>query len=174
MGERVWVQMTISISGGRADGRDWPERWGAAIDLPAEEAGPLIRAGNAIRVDAPDGAQAADLPSASMTPSPVSEPAASARGPVPSPFPPQLMPAEEVAAAPAKLVPAADPEVSFRMIPDDEEPDVQPSAADGMNQPKPADAKQVWVDYAMAHGESEDEANMQTKAQLMQKYGGRI
>jgi hypothetical protein len=40
--------------------------------------------------------------------------------------------------------------------------------------PKPNDAKQAWVDFAMAHGATEDEANMATKADLMSKYGGRL
>jgi len=33
--------------------------------------------------------------------------------------------------------------------------------------------KQAWVDWAMAQGATEDEANMMTKAQLMEAYGDR-
>jgi hypothetical protein len=194
MSEPVWVRMTITISGGRADGRDWPDRWGDAIDLPEEEALPLIRAGNAIQVDPPEAARPLPPP-ASQVPAPQSEPAGTARGPViagGTSFMP-TGPAPVVEADPARLTPVSDPHAFAQMepaVPGDaiastfaeyaqggaigDDDDVPPLPADGMNQPKPADPKQAWVDYAMAHGETEDEANMQTKAQLMSKYGGRL
>jgi hypothetical protein len=147
MSDIIWVQMTITISGGRGDGRPWPDRWGAPIDIPAEEAIPLIRAGNAIQVDPPESAEPPKPlpPPSSATPAPVSESAPTARGPVWAPPEP----------------PAEEPEP------------VLPGLAD-LEPPKPADAKQAWVDYAMAHGAGEDAANMQTKVELMQKYGGRL
>ena len=155
MSDTIWVQMTITISGGRADGRNWPDRWGAAIDLSAAEAWPLIRAGNAIQVDAPEKPKPLPPP-ASLTPAPRSEPAATARGPVAA-----SQPAPE-----PQAIRAWGPEAAPK-------PEPTPALVD-MDPPKPADPKQAWVDYAMAHGETEDEANMQTKAELMQKYGGRL
>lgn len=168
MSNAVWVQMTISISGGRADGRNWPERWGDAIDLPADEAWPLIRAGNAVEVQAPKRAAAPLPPPTSLTPAPQSEPATTARGPVvESSWDLTGPPAGGVIADSAPDEPVA-PHVSVVR---------ENAAAENVAElepPKPADPKQAWVDHAMAHGETEDEANMQTKAGLMSKYGGRL
>jgi hypothetical protein len=175
MSETIWVRMTITISGGRADGRNWPDRWGDAIDLPAEEALPLIKAGNAIEVDPPEPDRPLPPP-ASLTPVPRSEPAETAAGPVTGHSwgltgPSAREPAGPIAAPQPDAQPVAawGPEAE----PAREPAGPTPALAD-MDMPKPADPKQAWVDYAMAHGETEDEANMQTKAGLMQKYGGRL
>jgi hypothetical protein len=167
----VWVQMTITISGGRADGRAWPDRWGAPIDIPADEAWPLIRAGNAVEVPAPEGAAGRSLPPpASQTPAPQSEPSLTGAGPVATPAAETVSAETPVSFAQGGVVHQAaddtDDEVPVRERPDFTATDIEP--------PKPADPKQAWVDHAMAHGEGEDEANMQTKAALMQKYGGRL
>jgi hypothetical protein len=193
MSDVVWVQMTISISGGRADGRNWPDRWAEPIDLPAAEAWPLIRAGNAVQVDAPERPAAPLPPPASATPVPRSEPAATARGPVvesswgltgPSVSAGSgdgavsFSPGGVIQADPARLVPTSDPDAFAHMEPAGE-PHVSMVRENAqslmdIDPPKPAAPKADWVNYAMAHGETEDDANMQTKAALMQKYGGRL
>lgn len=161
MSDAVWVQMTISISGGRADGRNWPERWKEPIDLPADEAWPLIRAGNAVEVPAPKQAAAPLPPPTSLTPAPRSEPAATARGPV-------VESTWGLTGPPASDEPV-EPHVSVVR---------ENAAAENVAElepPKPADPKQSWVEYAMARdGISEDDAQQQTKAGLMSKYGGRL
>ena len=166
MSDAVWVQMTISISGGRADGRDWPERWAGSIDLPADEAWPLIRAGNAIQVDAPEQPATPLPPPASATPVPRSEPAVTARGPV-------LAGTTAFTPGGAASDDAPDAQDAPYVSVVRENAQIDPGLAD-REPPKPAAPKQEWVDYAMAHGETEDGANMQTKADLMQKYGGRL
>jgi hypothetical protein len=43
-----------------------------------------------------------------------------------------------------------------------------------MEQPKPADPKQAWVDYAVSQGADLSAVADVTKQQLMQAYGGRL
>jgi hypothetical protein len=186
MSDVVWVQMTISISGGRADGRNWPNRFGEPIDLPPEEAWPLIRNGNAREV-APPASSRPLPPPASATPAPVSEPAATARGPIAAggtSFTP-TGPADVTehswgltgpAANVSDETPPADTPAAPAVSDETAEIRQRPSFATvgDLEPPKPAAPKQEWVEHAMAHGETEDEANMQTKAALMSKYGGRL
>jgi hypothetical protein len=39
--------------------------------------------------------------------------------------------------------------------------------------PRPAAPKPEWVAFAVASGAAEDEANAMSKAELMERYGGR-
>lgn len=38
-------------------------------------------------------------------------------------------------------------------------------------EPSPGDAKSLWVDYAIAHGMSRAEANLASRAELVEKFG---
>jgi hypothetical protein len=53
------------------------------------------------------------------------------------------------------------------------EPAAGPEAEGQGEAPRPAAPKQDWVDWAVAHGAGEDEANAATKQQLMEAYGER-
>ena len=129
------VKMIFNISGGRADGRPWPDA-GYPLVLEDGEAADLVRGGMALW-DEPPGWQPAPpvLPKAPPE-AMVSEPAKTAAGPVATE--PVAEPEPERTEAPASYAPKA-----------------------------------AWVDWAMKHGASEDEANMATKAQLMESYGDR-
>lgn len=134
MSDQRQVVMRFSISGGRADGRNWPDA-GDPLVLGRDEAEDLIRGGMAY--PHPDGYEVAD----DAVPPPSPEPGPPPPEPVQEAGPPQ----PEEAGEPA--VPAGPP-VAYA-------------------------PKQAWVDWAMANGASEDEANMATKAQLMETYGER-
>jgi len=141
----MWVVMTLTISGGRADGRPWPDRLSTPIDVPREEGEHLVRVGQAFEVEAPGRAEAPHGP-ASATPAPVSESSPTAAGP---PEAEVSAPEEEAAPEPAA----------------GEEPG---------DMPKPADAKQAWLDYALSQGADADVAAGMTKADLMSRFGGRL
>jgi hypothetical protein len=133
--------MVLSISGGRHDGREWPDA-GQPLVLTDEEAADVVRGGMAVW-DEPSGWDKAPAPvTVPAVGDIVSEPSPTAAGPRPVPEPaPEPVPAQEqgeVSEAPVSYAP-----------------------------------KQAWVNWAMAHGASEDEANMMTKAQLMEVYGDR-
>jgi hypothetical protein len=138
----MWIAMTLYISGGRADGRDWPDP-GVAFEVPDQEGADLLRAKHAVRVQPPPrSTSSSPLPGpASVTPAPVSEPAFTAAGPVPEPDP------DPLASPPVPVNPPL---------------------------PKPYAPKAEWVNYARAHGDSEDAANLATKEALIAKYGGRL
>jgi hypothetical protein len=89
------IQMTVQMSGGRYDDRQWPAPW-HNFEVPDEEGRGLIRCGAAMEVvkqdpepDAPEPAAAEPawepLPSSSAAPAPV-----------PDPEPEPAAPAEEI------------------------------------------------------------------------------
>lgn len=134
------VKMIFNISGGRADGRAWPNA-GEPLVLDDGEAGDLVRGGMATW-DEPPGWQPAPpvIPSA----------------------PPEAMVSE-----PSRT--AAGPAVATEPVPEPpSEPEPERTEAPASYAPKGA-----WVSWAMAHGATEDEANMATKAQLMEQFGDR-
>jgi len=142
----MWVAMVISISGGRADGRPWPNA-GYLLELPDAEGEDLIRGRMAVQVPVPQPVQApvsAPPPAAPPVQAPVSAPPQTAAGPVPA------EPGTASAAEPAA------------------------AAGQEMEQPKPADPKQAWVDYAVSQGADLSAVADVTKQQLMQAYGGRL
>lgn len=156
----MWIVMTLTISGGRADGRPWPDRLGAAIDVPREEGEHLVKVGQAFEVAPPAGVQATLIPAPAADP--VSEPAATAAGPVPETA------AGAQAAAASAGVPAAEvPEPAAEEIPAE-------APADSPELPKPADSKQAWIDYALGQGASAAAVADATKADLMSRFGGRL
>lgn len=140
------IQMVYQMSGGRYDDRQWAPP-GVDFEVPDEEGDGLVRAAAAIfvRASAP-----APSPPASATPAPVSEPSATAAGPV----------AGEGAYGIPQSLAATGPEAG--PVPEE------------APEPKPADPKAVWVDYAVSQGAGRSDAESLTKAQLMQAYGGRL
>ena len=144
----MWVRMRFQISGGRADGRDWPVVPPGVIDVPDDEGADLVSTGKADEVPAPAGALVASPPA----PPPVEPP----------PAPP---PVESPPAPPPVEPPPAPPPV-----PEPPAPEPEP----GLPEPAPNDSKQAWIDYAVNQGASSGEAAQMTKAQLQQAYGGRL
>jgi len=142
------VQMLAGISGTRASGEPWPAA-GYALVVEDWEAEHLYR-----------GQMARPWPGGDDTPA---EHAPAAHKPAehkPAEHKAEHKPAEH--AAHAAHAHAADPAKA--------EPVHAVTAAEA---PKPAAPKADWVEWAMANGASEDEANMATKAQLMEAYGER-
>ncbi len=84
--------------------------------------------------------------------------------PAPAPPRPEPPPAPPAPPASAPAVPQAAAE---------DTPSAEPATA-ALPVPAPADPKAAWIEYAMSHGASEDDANTATKAQLMAAYGGRL
>lgn len=148
------VQMVLQVSGGRADGREWPPPW-VDLEVPDAEGEDLVRGGLARRVEhrevPPSPRQPEPEPVTVYAPEP-GDPGTPEAAPVPEPSPAAAGP------APAQEVPAPEPD----------------KGADEIPVPKPADSKQAWIDYAVSQGTSPEQANDLTKAQLMQVYGGRL
>jgi hypothetical protein len=144
----MWVEMMLTISGGRADGREWPDA-GYLIEIPEDEAQDLIRARIAVRADPPrePDVPVVPVPSGPPVEAIVSEPSATGAGPVPEAVP-------EPVPEPEPVTPVAE--------------------EDSGDPPKPADPKADWVTYAVAHGANPSDAEASTKVQLMQAYGGRL
>jgi hypothetical protein len=150
----MWVVMTLSMSGGRYDGRTWPPR-GVPFQVPDWEGRDLVKVQQAVEIDTPAWAVSSPPPPAPAPepePTVVSEPSATSAGPA--------VVAED---APGLPEAAADGAEAPEAAPDEE--DVVPG---------PGDTKRAWVDYAVSKGASPAEAATQTKTQLQQAYGGRL
>jgi cell division protein FtsN len=66
--ENKWITMVTPVSGGRADGRPWPDpRSGEPIEVPAAEADDLIAGGMAAEAE-PPGQEPAPAPEADPEP----------------------------------------------------------------------------------------------------------
>jgi hypothetical protein len=147
----MWIVMSHGVSGGRADGRNWPPA-GVPIEVPYGEGTDLLRGEHAVQVRPPEPPGPWALtPPAPPAPPPVtivSEPAQTAAGP----------PQEKT------LVQAAVPEPAPEPEPEPEQPE----------SPKPGDPKQDWINYAIGQGADEAAAEAMTKADLMSRYGGRL
>lgn len=76
---------------------------------------------------------------------------------------------EDQAVEAAAEAPQAEPEPETEPEP---EPEPGPEEVAG-SAPRPAAPKSDWVDWAVAHGVPEGEANAYTKQQLMERYGDR-
>jgi hypothetical protein len=162
----MWIAMHSQISGGRADGTQWP--WPhTPFQVPDAEGADLLRGGLGYRVDPP------------VTAPPPPEPE---RVPVVSR---ETVFREDLNEAVTGLAPGpevtggppGDPEVTGQDAPygDPGSPgDPAVSSALPPGPPRPADPKQAWVEYAVAQGTGEDEANLMTKADLMSRFGGRL
>lgn len=150
----------------RYDSRPWPGM-GEDFEVPDWEGALLVKDGMAVFIrDSP--VEEVLAPAA-----PVSEPASTAAGPVAEPVvPAEAVPALEPATPELVAPVAAEPEAPAQPVQDDVQDDVpEPEAPPP---PKTYAPKADWVDYAMAHGASEDEANLATKDLLIQVYGGRL
>jgi hypothetical protein len=137
------------ISGGRWDGRDWPDA-GGEIDIPEQEARDLIAGNMAVA--------AAPLPARSMTegePEPPAEP-------LPAPPPPE----DTQVSAVTQVSPLAQAALTGAGAA------AQP--AEPAEMPRPQDPKQAWIDWAVASGAGAEQAAAMTKADLMSRYGGRL
>jgi hypothetical protein len=152
------IQMRLNMSGGRYDNRQWPP---AEVDfeVPDEEGRALIKDRNAVFVR-----QSADpvLPPAADPV--ISEPASTATGPVWST-------PEEVAHEPG---PGTEPGIVITEHAPEEVVHAPAPEPEMPEQPRPADLKRTWEDYAVAQGMDPDDAVDATKAELMSKYGGRL
>jgi hypothetical protein len=157
----VIVAMTMHMSGGRHDDRPWPPAW-TEFEVPDWEGAELVRARLAVfvrdSVPPPPAAPAAPV---------VSEPSATAHGPV----------------AQAKL--GAEVEVPVEVAADIWEPlppvsevtgqeTVRESGQDVPEPPAPSAPKQAWISYAVSQGAPADRAAAMSKADLMSRYGGRL
>ena len=74
--------------------------------------------------------------------------------------------------------PVSEPLPHLHELPESEpesvsEPEEEPVQESPGGPPRPAAPKADWVDWAMANGVGEDEANGMTKQQLMELYGQR-
>jgi hypothetical protein len=138
------------ISGGRWDGREWPPA-GGEIDVPDWEGRDLITGRLAVL--------AQEQRARSMTegePEPPSAP--------PEPPPPEAPPAEETqVSAVTGVSPLAETSMTSAGAP-----------AGAGEMPRPQDAKQAWIDWAVASGADPEQAAAMTKADLMSRYGGRL
>jgi len=142
----TWVVVMVhQMSGGRYDDRPWPPP-GYEFEVPDWEGEGLVRSSSAVKIRELDD----DLPAYVTPPAPVSLPAETAAGP----------------AEPSVWIPDA----GLTLLP--ESP--PGSAVDVPAEPRPADPKQAWIDYAVSQGEPADTAGAMTKADLMSKYGGRM
>jgi hypothetical protein len=182
----MWISMIFYVSGGRADGRYWPTP-GLPFEVPDVEGELLVREERAVQIAAPEGTAVAEpLPADPVheIPATVSEPAQTAGGPLNETGPVwAAAPVAEAPRAPEETAPEAAPEEPAKTEPIEPvkapEAPVTPEVAEpakdpGLPVPKPYAPKQAWVDYAMAHGATEDEAAPQTKEQLVAKYGSRL
>jgi hypothetical protein len=192
------VRMRIAISGGRHDGRPWPEA-GHPIDLPDWEALDVIRGGMAVPHGEDDERRYAYLmvngPDApvrvpgSGDGTVVSMPAATAAGPlgvelaVPSASP--AGPGTPGDAGDTSREAAADAQAAEALAGHDAggppgepaeqaaEPAVAVSSAPAVA-PSPSAPKQYWIDWAIAQDADPEQAAAMTKADLMSRYGGRL
>jgi hypothetical protein len=184
------VRMLQYISGGRHDGRDWPDpqRGDGEIEVPEWEARDLLAGRLAVPAGGGAGSSAAPAPQAEA---PVQhEPGAGAAAvpPEPAPVPPpevsavtEVSPVAEVAGE-RQALPGTPPEAPAAVagVPDAAAlPEPEPVAETVMEElpagpPNPHDIKQRWVDYAVTRGEDPEIARDMTKADLMSKYGGRL
>jgi hypothetical protein len=185
----VHVRMLDYISGGRHDGREWPDpyRGDAVIEVPDWEGEDLIRAHLAARVQPPAPAPPLPGPASAVAAEHGDRAAAEAT--------------RHLAAAQAARVPAAAQSLPGRPdvpgVPGQDfaagaqaaaggeagepgelaEPAAEPSAvADGdpAVAPGPSAPKQAWIDWAVTQGAGPDQAAAMTKADLMSRYGGRL
>jgi len=151
----MWIAMLHGVSGGRADGRDWPPP-GVSIEVPWGEGVDLLNGGHAIQAEPPAVRVA---PWALTPPSPPPPP--------PAPYTPPAEPAATMvsepaftAAGPVPAAPAPEPE-----------PEPEPEE---VSSPAPGDPKQAWIEYAVSQGAKPDVAAAMTKVDLMSRYGGRL
>jgi hypothetical protein len=142
------IRMISHISGGREDGRDWPEADGL-LEVPDAEGAFLVRGGMAHAGDnfAADRLAEMGVAEPDEEPAAAGEPAAGGAEPAEAAEPP----------GPAVAAPAA--------------------VADGEAEagpPAPSAYKQDWIDYAVSQGADPEQANAMTKVDLMSRYGGRL
>jgi hypothetical protein len=99
----MWVQMLITISGGRADGTNWPDRYGV-LEVPDHEGRDLIRARHAIPADPPAVTAGPGTARVTAAAAPViPEQAAAVPEGIPEPAAAVPVPAETPAPGPADL-----------------------------------------------------------------------
>lgn len=141
------IRMFHQMSSGRHDGRVWPAP-GVDFEVPDWEGRDLVAGGNAVMVS--------DKPTAAYETPPDVKP-----GPEPQQWPPY-----EPGRFAGPVQPEPEPEP---------EPEVErfTEGRSSLEPPKAAQPKSDWVDWAVAHGVSEEEANALTKQQLMEAYGQR-
>lgn len=185
------VRMLQYISGGRHDGRDWPDpqRGDGTIDVADWEAQDLIRG----RLAVPAGGGTGGGAGSSAEPAPQAEapvhnePGAGAYA-APEPEPAPVAVAEPAPVAPPEVSPVTEvsPVAGVAPSPAAELPGVpdaatlpEPVEETVMEElpagpPNPHDIKQRWVDYAITRGEDPAIARDMTKADLMSKHGGRL
>lgn len=140
------IQMTVQMSGGRYDDRQWPAPW-TNFEVTEEEGRGLVRCGAAmelvpaepVSLTGGEDPQTPQIPPYVASPQPA-ESAATAQ--------PASITQEEIAAAQAE------------------------HAAKTM--PSPGDPKAAWVEHAVSQGMDRAEAESSTKATLQQQYGGRL
>jgi len=153
------VRMIFKISGGRADGRDWPDprgESGGLIEVPDLEGADLVRGGMAQPGDNFAADRLREMGVLTAVPESAAEEPAAEPEPAPEPAAePDVAAAPEAAAADAA---AASGEAE----------------AGPPSPPAPHDNKAKWIDYAVSQGEDPDTAPAMTKADLMSKYGGRM
>ena len=180
------VRMIQYISGGRHDGRNWPDPMNSdgIIDVPDWEARDLIIGGNAYPVEERErtAAQQADTASAEaalaaehaeVASREAAAAAETARAPdgggagsepgeplADTGTEPTVAAPEDASAAPAP--PAPDPA------------GVAPAMAGTPAAPAPSAPKQAWIDFAVAQGADVNAVSAMTKADLMSRYGGRL
>jgi hypothetical protein len=141
------IQMTVQMSGGRYDDRQWPPPW-TNFEVTEEEGHGLVRCGAAMEVvqqSEPAPLTGGEDPQTPQVPPYVASPqsAESAATAQPASITPQ-----EIAAAQA--------EHAAKTV------------------PSPGDPKAAWVEHAVSQGMDRAEAESSTKAALQQQYGGRL
>lgn len=149
------VQMLVHITGGRADGTQWPY---VGHDKPLKvskaEAEDLYRA--QLARPWPGGDEDEQTVEAAATAQ--TEALVEAANPPVDQWPP---------AEPGRMGAPPAPEVEVS------EPVESVETEDAGGPPRPGAAKATWVEWAVSQGASEQEANEATKQELMEKYGAR-
>jgi len=179
----VRIAMRFYISGGRHDGRDWPEP-GVPIEVPGWEGEDLVRGGLAVRLATPDS----PAPAPGTPPPPhqqlPGQPSPQEAGHAQTDAGQAAEAAQPDGTASREAAAAAEPEGApagneAGGSPDEPGgPAAEPLVAAANPSPAapgPSATKQAWIDHAVtAHGAELQEAQSMTKADLMSRYGGRL
>lgn len=156
------VRMISQISGGRADGRIWPEG-GSVFETSDSEGFDLVRGGMA-------------TPGDNFAAERLTEMGLVIPEPLPSGLPGAEVPAADGPGTGAEEPPAEEAEPAAAAA---DAAAAEPAAeaggtGDALAPPAPHDNKQAWIDYAVSRGEDPATAEAMVKADLMSKYGGRL
>lgn len=146
--------MTVQMSGGRYDDRQWPVPW-VNWEVSDEEGEGLVRCGAAMEVV---------LPPAPVLPERKSSPQAAAAH----------IAAEEAAAAAQARPPVTEKEAAAAAKAAAREPLPPPELEKNPPVPLPGDPVDAWREYAVSRGMTEAEAKSKNKTQLQAAYGGRL